>query len=143
MVALAVQQMPYGECFDGKKAELEWKDDDERDVRTEPEDGDGVGCLPSQDLNVSFNSFDGSVSDVSLGVIPARSINSVLPGGIGGSSADCIEFAKVEKDLIRSERGGSAADSTVELTGGELVHLDNIISPPNPEEVVLPCPPTL
>ncbi len=137
MATLAVQQMPYGECFDGKKAELEWEDDG-REVTTEPGDSDDIGCLPSQDLNVSFNSLDGSVSDVCLGVIPARSISSVLPGGIGGP-ADRIEFARVEEDLIRLEQGGGD-DSTVELTGGELVRLNNIISLPNPEEVVLPCP---
>ncbi len=132
MATLAVQQMPYGECFDGKKAELEWEDDG-RGVTTETGDSD-IGHLHSQDLNMSFNSFDGSMSDVSLGVIPARNINSVLPGGIG-SSADRIEFARVE-DLIRSEVVGGN-DSTVELTtgGDELVQLNNNISLPNPEEV--------
>ncbi len=132
MAALAVQQMPYGECVDGEKEEPEWEDD-RRGMATETGVGD-IGHLHSQDLNISFNSFDGSVSDVSLGVIPAKNINSVLPGCIG-SSAERIEFARVE-DLLRSEVV-DGNDSTVELTtdGDKLVRLNNNISLPNPEEV--------
>ncbi len=132
MAALAVQQMPYNECIDGEKEEPEWEDD-RRGMTTETGVGD-IGHLHSQDLNISFNSFDGSVSDVSLGVIPAKNINSVLSGCIG-SSAERIEFARVE-DLLRSEVV-DGNDSTVELTtdGDELVRLNNNISLPNPEEV--------
>ncbi len=138
MATLSIQQMPHGsECFDGKKTELGWEDS--REMTKKPGDGN-IGCPPSQDLNASFNSLDGSVSDVSLGVIPARNISVLQPDGIG-STADRMEFAKVEEDLIHSEECGD--DSTLELTDGGLVQLNNNnnnISLPNPEEVVLPCP---